>query len=358
MKPYRALGATALSLILALVASCSSGTAAESTKSSAPESSAPESTSQASTPQEPASPDVVTLRHSWIPDDIMLPIVVAKEKGFYSDENIELQDQVGDGSATAAKLVANGDVMIGTGEASTVLVSRSNGMDIVNIATQFQKNSTVLAFLKSSGIKDWKDLKGKKISISFTSAAYAALLAALQNEGVSPDEVQFVNLPAGSADSEALRSGQIDVACVFIANIASWDFGDQLDMLSFADAGVTWPSTGYFVSAKTVKENGELLTRWLKATMKGLQYTIDNPEESAQLMTKAYPDVDADVLLARWKMDVPYVTSPISESNGLGYQDPDAWEKEAADLLAGKIIETAVESTDAFTNEFIEKAHS
>ncbi|MFG1954850.1 ABC transporter substrate-binding protein [Micromonospora sp. NPDC048830] len=297
---------------------------------------------------------VVKLRHSWIPDDVALPIMVAKEKGFYREEKIDLQDQVGDGSATAAKLVANGDVLIGTGEASTVISSRSNGMDLVNIGTQFQRNSTVLASMKQSGIKDWSDLKGKKISISFTSSTYAAMLAAFKNKRVNPDAVRFVNLPPG-ADLKSLPSGEIDVACVFVANLAPLEYKDDLNTLSFADAGVGWPSTGYFVRADTVKKNKELLIRWMRATLKGLQYTLDHPDEAGQLMAKAYPDVKADMIVARWKLSEPYVKA----ANGsLGTQDLDAWQAEEADLLSAKVTKRHVDVSEAVTNEIVDAAMS
>lgn len=294
---------------------------------------------------------VVKLRHSWIPDDIMLPIVAAKEMGYYRDAGIDLQDQVGDGSATAAKLVANGDVMIGTGEASTVITSRSNGMDLVNIATQFQKNSTVLASMKNKNIKDWADLKGKKISISFTSSAYAAMLAAFKNKGLSEKDVQFVNLPPG-ADLKSLPTGEIDVACVFVANLAPLDYKDDLNSLAFADAGINWPSTGYFVRADTLKNNKDLLVKWLGATLKGLQYTIDNPDKAAELMAKAYPDVKADAVLARWKLSAPYVTGGVA--GALGHQVPEAWAQEEKDLLAAGIIKKEIDPASAYTNDIVD----
>ena len=335
MKAKRFLAAGLAAVMAFAVAACGSGSNSSS---------------------KPDKLTVVKLRHSWIPDDIMLPIVVAKQKGYYRDEGIDLQDQVGDGSATAAKLVANGEVLIGTGEASTVITSRSNGLDLVNIATQFQRNSTVLASMKSSNITSWADLKGKKISISFTSSAYAALLAALKNKGVDPKDVKFVNLPAG-ADLKSLPTGEIDVACVFVANIAPLDYKDDLNLLSFADAGIKWPSTGYFVSADTATKQKDLLTHWLRATLKGLQYTLDNPEDAGKLMAEAYPDVKADTIVARWKLSAPYVQGPAAETGGLGFQDKDAWLQEEADLLTAGIIKKHVDVSSAFTNEIVQAVH-
>lgn len=302
----------------------------------------------------------VTLRHSWIPDDLMMPITAAKELGYYKDEGIDMQDQVGDGGATAAKLVANGTVMIGVGEGAHVLTARSNGLDIVNFATQNQWSPLALVSLKKNNITTWDDLRGKKISISFTSSAYAMLQAALKEHGLSESDVQFVNLAAGADLTTALPNGDIDVASTFVGNIAPLDYRDDLNVLTLADGGIRWPSTGYFVKESFLKDknNQELLTRFLRATMKGYRYSLDDPDASAKLLAKAYPDVDATAAADRFKMDQPFMEGDLGDSP-LGWQNLDYWNAAYESMQAAELLgPTKVDVKASFTNDIVEAVNA
>lgn len=297
----------------------------------------------------------VTLRHSWIPDDLMLPIATAKALGYYEEVGIDLQDQVGDGGSTAVKLVANGDVMIGTGEAANVLIGRSNGLDVINFATQNQWTSTAFVSLKETGVEDWADLRGKRISINFASSAYAALQAALELEGIGLDEVELINLPPGTDLASALPGGEIDVATVFVGNIAAVDYQDDLNVLPFTEAGVNWPSTGYFVKESFLDDpdNVDLLTRWLGATLRGMQYALDDPDAAAELMAGLYPDVDAAGVAAKFRLSQPYMVGDLG-GDPLGWQNAAAWENEAEMLFGAELITTEVDADASFTNEIVE----
>lgn len=54
-------------------------------------------------------------------------------------------------------------------------------------------------------------------------------------------------------------------------------------------------------SESQIAKNPELVKAFMKATTKGYQYAIDHPEEAAAILTKAVPDLDAELVLASQK---------------------------------------------------------
>lgn len=296
----------------------------------------------------------VTLRHSWIPDDLMMPVVAAKQLGFYADENITLVDQVGNGGATSAQLVANGDVLIGVGEAAHVLNARNSGLPIVYIATQIQDQPNVLVTMKESGIDSWDDLRGKTIGTTTTSSGHVGLRAALLSQGIGESEVTFVNFPAGAALT-TLPTGEIDAAGSFLGNIAALDFYDDVSFLTYSDAGYRAPSTGFFVHEDTVEDDPELLERFLRATLKGLRYAIDNPAEVAELFPAEYANVDPVGLAAKWELNAQFVDTPTVAEHGLGYIDPAGWESLKEGLVLAEQIPADFEIDGSYTTAILDE---
>ncbi len=296
----------------------------------------------------------VTLRHSWIPDDLMMPVVAAKQLGFYAEENITLVDQVGNGGATSAQLVANGDVMIGVGEAAHVLNARNQGLPIVYIATQIQDQPNVLVTMTESGIATWDDLKGKTIGTTTTSSGHVGLRAALASQGIDESEVTFVNFPAGAALT-TLPTGEIDAAGSFLGNIAALDFYDDVSYLTYSEAGYVAPSTGFFVNESTLEGQADLLERFLRATLKGLRYAIDNPDEVAELFPNEYANVDPVGLAAKWKLNAQFVDTPAVAENGLGFIDPAGWESLRDALALAEQIPADFDLDGAYSTALLDK---
>lgn len=296
----------------------------------------------------------VTLRHSWIPDDLMMPVVAAKQLGFYTEENITLVDQVGNGGATSAQLVANGDVLVGVGEAAHVLNARNSGLPIVYIATQIQDQPNVLVTMKESGIDTWEEVRGKTIGTTTTSSGHVGLRAALQSQGIDESEVTFVNFPAGAALT-TLPTGEIDAAGSFLGNIAAVDFYDDVSYLTYSDAGYRAPSTGFFVHEKTIEEQPDVLERFLRATLKGLRYAIDNPDEVAELFPAEYANVDPVGLAAKWKLNAQFVDTPAIAEHGLGYIDPAGWDSLKEGLVLAEQIPADFDLDGSFSTAILDK---
>lgn len=298
--------------------------------------------------------DIVTLRHSWVPDQITLPYAAAKEFGFYEDEGIILVDQPGNGGATGIQLVANGEVMFGTGESAHLISAQDRGIDMISVMQQYQEQPMAVIALKDSGIETWEDLRGKSIGGTVASSGHVGVVATLGLNGIAEDEFDFVNLSPG-AHYAALLEGEIDAAGSFIGNLAALDFYDDLVILPLAEGGYLAPSTTLFATPEFVEANEDLVERFVRATLRGLQATLEDPAAAAEAMAGQYANVDPEALEATFLLDAQFIATAFTDENGLGLHNSEAWAQQVDILTDLEQIGAGVDPTLSYTNEFVER---
>ena len=140
----------------------------------------------------------------------IVPIVIAKEKGYFQDQGLELDFQL----FTSAK---DRDAALQAGELDGVIadeiaisIYQNSGMDMK--ITGATNGDWTLVVGKDSGIEKLEDLKGKKIAISKnTMIDYLSDYIAEEN-GIEASDIEKVVIPAMPARLEALRNKQVDAA--------------------------------------------------------------------------------------------------------------------------------------------------
>ena len=140
----------------------------------------------------------------------IVPIVIAKEKGYFEEEGLELDFQL----FTAAK---DRDAALQAGELDGVIadeiaisIYQNSGIDMK--ITGATNGAWTLVVGKDSGIEKLEDLKGKKMAISEnTMIDYLSDYIAEEN-GVNSSEIEKIAIPAMPARLEALRNKQVDAA--------------------------------------------------------------------------------------------------------------------------------------------------
>jgi NitT/TauT family transport system substrate-binding protein len=105
------------------------------------------------------------------------PFQIAKAKGYYKAEGLDVDFQIGKGGADVAKQVAVGNADMGGGIGDTPLIVRANGLTIKGVALLGGKSLGSIYVRKDAGVKTPADLKGKNIGVlSFQDTTYYNLL--------------------------------------------------------------------------------------------------------------------------------------------------------------------------------------
>ena len=218
-----------------------------------------------------------SLRLKWLPQAQFIGYYVAKAKGWYKDEGIDLTINPGGPNIIAENMVASGTDTFGHGGgAASILQAREKGLGIVGIGMLFQETPYRFVALKKSGIKTIKDLKGKTVSTWFSGPQYI-VKAMLSEQGVDPSTVK---IQAQANSMVPFIEGHVDMATVTVYNEALYlKRHNVVPAVSFnpAEMGVNLPNDSIIANEKVVKDDPDLVQGFLNASLKGWTYALDHP---------------------------------------------------------------------------------
>lgn len=227
------------------------------------------------------------------------PVYVAKEKGFFEEEglNVEIVDTVA-GGATAVQMVSSGDVQ-GALLSTMALINAANaGMPVIGVAdiqSAFNEAPLEEFYVRAdSGIDSIEDLRGKTIAINLVKSSFHyTWLMALENAGMSADDVTFVNLPFDQQEG-ALMRGDVDAIGLMQPYSPSARNNPELKQLYTAvDAFGERQFCEIFVNSVWAENNPEDAKAFVRAIVKATKWIEENQDEAKQIISK-YTGVPVD----------------------------------------------------------------
>lgn len=300
-------------------------------------------------PKEELSKVVVTL--DWTPNTNHTGLYVAKDKDFYKDLGLDVEI-VQPSSGTAEQLVATDKAQFGVSYQESVTFARLEEVPVVSIAAVIQHNTSGFAALSTKGIKTPKDFEGKKYGGWGSPIEKATLKALMDSVGADVEKVDI--LSSGATDFFASSKKDIDFAWIFAGwtGIEAKLKGIGIDYISLKDFA---PELDYYTpviitSEKNISENKELVEKFMQATKKGYEFAMKNPEESAEILLANAPELDKDLVVESQKF---LAGEYQAEANSWGIQKKSVWDMYTDWLFANGLIENKIDTTKAFTNEFI-----
>ena len=278
-------------------------------------------------------------------------VYVAQEKGFFKEQGLEVDIQHSDGSQHV-QLLAAGKIQFATADAAQVLRRRAEtGVPIVAIALIGQTGQQGWVSLADSGIDSPTDWVGK--TVGFRNTIPPDFYAILKANGVDPNTVKTVNI--GFQPPTLLLEGKVDVYPVFLSNEPDIirRQGKEVNVFQASDYDVPTLGLTYVSNEDFIASDPDAVERFLRASLRGIQYAIDNPEEAVQIVLKYAPQEDADHQRFMLDTEIDGARSELTRENGLGWQTEEQWQSLADTLLEFGALEKPVDVGGALTNEFI-----
>ena len=146
----------------------------------------------------------VSIRMDWVLNGYHAPFFVGVKNGYYQSEGLDVTVQPGNGSGVVAQAVGNGNGTFGYVDGGTMINLVSKGLDVKAVMGILQTSPLAVVYNVSTGIKEPKDLEGKKIGVTNGEAPLILLPAFFKAAGVDPAKVTLVN--ASAASKEAICS--------------------------------------------------------------------------------------------------------------------------------------------------------
>lgn len=287
----------------------------------------------------------------WTPNTNHTGLYVAKDLGYYAEEGLDVEI-VQPGAAGSDTMVTSGEAAFGISAQEALTLARIQGVPLVSIAAIIQHNTSGFAAPVDRNIKSPKDFEGKTYGGWGSPAEEAAMKAIMDPEGADVKKVKLISI--GEADYFTAVKRDIDFAWIFYAwtGVEAELRGEPLDMLYLKDYA---PQLDYYTpvlttSEKQINENPDLVKAFMKATTKGYQYAIDHPEEAAATLSKAVPDLDADLVLASQKWLSPKYKDDAAR---WGEQKLEVWKNYGDWMYDLKLLDQPLDAASAFTNDFL-----
>ena len=289
----------------------------------------------------------------FVPNIQFAPFYVALDRGYYTEEGIELEFDYSF-ETDGVKLVGAGELPFSLVSGEQVLLARAQGLPVVYVLAWWQDFPIAIAAPASGDIQEPQDLAGTKIGIPGTfGASYVGLRALLHSAGLTEEDISLDSI--GFNQVESLIAQQEDAVVVYANNepLQLAARGYPVNVIRVADH-VDLASNGILTNESILENDPDLVRGMLRATLRGLSDTIDDPAAAFEISKKyieglnqlstADQDLQRSVLdesIEFWKTDRP------------GYSDPQAWINMQEVLLDMGFIVEPMDLEAAFSNKYL-----
>lgn len=294
----------------------------------------------------------IRLPMGYIPNVQYAPFYVAAEKGFFRDAGLEINFDYSY-ETDGLSLVGANELPFALVSGEQVLIAREQEIPVVYVMSWWQDYPVGITSMATESILSPEDLIGKRVGIpGLFGASYVGLRALLDSAGLDEEDISLESI--GFNQVEALVTGQNDAVVIYVVNepVQLEEMGYEVNNLRVADY-VHLASNGIITNEMMIEDNPALVKKFVQAALRGVAYTIENPEEAYEISknyVEGLDDADKDVQLEILLQSIRFWAS-----DRLGYIDINAWNNMHDVLLKMGLISAQQDVEKSFTNQFIDE---
>jgi NitT/TauT family transport system substrate-binding protein len=301
--------------------------------------------------------DKITLQLKWVTQAQFAGYFVAKDKGFYDEEGLDVEIKPGGPNIAPEQVIAGGGADVIVDWMGAALAAREKGVPLVNIAQPYKDGGLEIVCPKDGPIKSVADFKGHTIGVWFYGNE-VPFFALMNREGLKTGEgADEVKVLQQSFDVQPLIQKQADCIHVMTYNELGQaiDAGytlDKLTVFNYAEMNANLLEDGLYVLGDKLEDPAfkANMVKFVRASMKGWAYAKDHPEEAADIV------LDNDTTGAQTKEHQVYMMTEVAKLLGdsTGVLDEAAYDRTEQAVLDQKIITKKPEG--AWTHEITDEA--
>jgi NitT/TauT family transport system substrate-binding protein len=270
-------------LVIALVAAaCSSDDSESDTTAAGGDGTETTVAGSATETTAPGEMEKVRLQLQWFTQAQFAGYFAAVDQGFYANEGLDVEILQGGVDIVPQQVLGAGSAEFALSWVPKALVSREEGIDIVNVAQVFERSGTLEVAWADSGITTPEDWAGKKVG-NWGFGNEFELTAAIEKFQV-PD----VELVQQAFDMSALLNNEVDASEAMIYNeyaqvleTVNPDTGElyqpeDLSVIDFNEVGTAMLQDAVWVTQEYLDANQDTVERFLKASFEGWIWCRDN----------------------------------------------------------------------------------
>ena len=236
------------------------------------------------------------------------PVFIAHHLGFYKEEGLSPAIMETTDPSDVTDLIGQNRVDIALKTMIHTYAARAKGYQVVSVGTLFQEPPTGLIFLKSADIKKFADIGGKRIGYicHFDQIIIDDLARRAQIEHDAYETVRV-----GMNMTDAIMNNQVDAGLgtgclqqVELEQISGQETGIlRMDELAGLDC---FSSILFLVNEAYLANNQDAVRRFMWATLRGAQWTLNNPEQAYDLLCTQMPNLRTETFRKIYNSCLPY----------------------------------------------------
>lgn len=267
--------------------------------------------------QTPAQPDKLSVMLDWFVNPDHGPLVLAQELGYFADAGLEVELIAPSDPNAPPRMVAAGQVDLAVSYQPELHLNLHAGLPLVRVGTLIATPLTCLVVRGDGPVQEMADLKGRRVGFAVAGMQEALLDAMLAHNGMAPDAVERVNV--GWSISPALMSGQVDAVIGAYRNFELNQMrleGVEGRCFYPEEEGVpAYDELIYVANPETM--NRELISRFLKATERAVQFILNQPDEAWRIFAGTSAELRNELNELAWADTYPrFATRPAAMDYG------------------------------------------
>lgn len=293
-------------------------------------------------------PDRVTLQLKWTHNPQFAGFYVAERQGYYDEENLDVNFLPGGPGIEVIEPVRTGEAQFGVASGDAVVQRIAQGSPFLIIGATYQQNPFAYAHVvtdESPSIEgtadDWRGLRIANFQDQII------IFGILDSIGLSVEEVELVQ----DADFSltAFVEGETDLRGMFLTNEVSVlrAQGYEVDVFLPEDFGVL--AYQDVVVFNTEETSPDLVRRFMRASLRGWEYAVENPADAIEAVSRFVPSQDIEDIEAVWNATLPLV----NDGGPLLRLEDAVFESMVALMIQQGLIDSAPTMSDLYTTEYL-----
>lgn len=300
----------------------------------------------------PPAPTPVTVQLQWLHQATTAGFYAAAENGYYAAEGLAVTLVPGGPGVDPMAPVLSGAAQFAQAGADRLILARAAGRPLRAVATVFRRSPVVFITRAESGITRPQQFAGRTIRV--TPELAPALHAMTARVGVRRDRYTEVTLPS---DLARFLSGDVPVWGAYLNGLAlaAQRAGHRINVILPDDYGVHFYADVLFASDELIAARPDLVRRFLRATLRGWTYAVENPASVGPLVARYKPDADPELETAGMEAILPLINTG---EDHLGWMTPEAWAGMEKILREQGVLTAPLDVTRVYTVEFVREVYA
>ena len=237
--------------------------------------------------------------------------LVAQDKGWYKKAGLNIKLVRGYGGSAVAKDISAGAIELGHADPRSLIKLRGQGGDLQAVGVIHAKGVYAIYSLKGNGIMKPKDLEGKSLGAPPGETVFVNLPALAMANNVDISKIKHIPM-SPQAMVPSLATGKVDAITLFtisypIVKGAVGKHGKEPVVIPYSEYGVDVYPVAIMARKKTIRERRGMVDKFMKASMRGLAWSVENPKEALDIFQKGMPTTKRPTVEAIWALTVEFL---------------------------------------------------